>query len=108
MSRSWACIRRRCIFSLRSSSAATKTQIIAATQSVTLIDQLVPEHVWVVEREQGATVFRSLKGADMSTWLDGDTTSLRGPSASGVPGHKAGWAAHQGRYFRSLGAAWKS
>lgn len=42
-------------------SAATRTQLIVATQSVTLINQLRPEHVWVVEREEGQSVFRPLK-----------------------------------------------
>lgn len=51
-------------------SAATRTQLIVATQSVTLINQLLPEHVWVVEREDGASVFHNLKSADMSSWLE--------------------------------------
>jgi predicted ATPase len=51
-------------------SAATRTQLIVATQSVTLINQLQPEHVWVAEREHGESVFRHLKSADMSAWLE--------------------------------------
>lgn len=51
-------------------SAATRTQLIVATQSVTLINQLDPEHVWIVDREEGQSVFRHLKDADMSTWLE--------------------------------------
>lgn len=51
-------------------SAATRTQLIVATQSVTLINQLLPEHVWVVDREDGQSVFKNLKTADMSSWLD--------------------------------------
>ncbi|MFZ2098767.1 MAG: AAA family ATPase [Anaerolineales bacterium] len=51
-------------------SAATRTQLIVATQSVTLVNQLLPEHVWVVEREDGQSVFRQLKEADMSNWLE--------------------------------------
>jgi predicted ATPase len=51
-------------------SAATRTQLIVATQSVTLINQLRPEHVWVVDREEGHSVFRHLKAADMSSWLE--------------------------------------
>jgi predicted ATPase len=51
-------------------SAATRTQLIVATQSVTLVNQLEPEHVWVVDREDGQSVFRHLKSADMSAWLD--------------------------------------
>jgi predicted ATPase len=51
-------------------SAATRTQLIVATQSVTLINQLQPEHVWVAEREHGESVFRHLKSANMSAWLE--------------------------------------
>ncbi len=51
-------------------SAATRTQLIVATQSVTLINQLQPEHVWVVGREDGQSIFRNLKSADMSEWLE--------------------------------------
>lgn len=51
-------------------SAATRTQLIVATQSVTLINQLLPEHVWVVEREDGGSVFHNLKSVDMSSWLE--------------------------------------
>jgi predicted ATPase len=51
-------------------SAATRTQLIVATQSVTLINQLQPEHVWVVDREDGQSIFRHLKSADMSEWLE--------------------------------------
>lgn len=51
-------------------SVATRTQLIVATQSVTLINQLLPEHVWIVDREEGQSVFRHLKEADMSSWLE--------------------------------------
>ena len=51
-------------------SAATRSQLIVATQSVTLINQLNPEHVWVVDREEGQSVFRHLKASDMSSWLE--------------------------------------
>lgn len=51
-------------------SAATRTQLIVSTQSVTLINQLQPEHIWVVDREEGQSVFRHLQEADMSSWLD--------------------------------------
>jgi predicted ATPase len=51
-------------------SAATHTQLIVATQSVTLVNQLLPEHVWVVEREEGQSFFRQLQAADMSDWLE--------------------------------------
>lgn len=51
-------------------SAATRTQLIVATQSVTLVNQLLPEHVWVVEREDGQSLFHQLQAADMSNWLE--------------------------------------
>lgn len=51
-------------------SAATRTQVLAATQSVTLVNQLTPNDVWIVDRSDGASVFRHLKADDMSTWLD--------------------------------------
>jgi predicted ATPase len=51
-------------------SAATRTQILAATQSVTLVNQLTPEEVWVTDRIDGASQFKHLKAEDMSEWLD--------------------------------------
>lgn len=51
-------------------SAATRTQVIVATQSVTLVNQFEPEQIWTVEREQGQSVFRHLSKEDMSAWLD--------------------------------------
>jgi predicted ATPase len=52
------------------SSAATRTQIIVATQSVTLVNQFEPESVWTVDREDNQSVFRHLSQQDMTTWLD--------------------------------------
>jgi predicted ATPase len=51
-------------------SASTKTQVLVATQSVTLINQLEPEQVWVVDREEGESKFKHLKEADMSSWIE--------------------------------------
>lgn len=51
-------------------STAKQRQIIVATQSVTLINKLLPEHVWVVDRVDSQSVFRHLKSADMSSWLE--------------------------------------
>jgi predicted ATPase len=51
-------------------SASTRTQLIVATQSVTLINQLQPEHVWVTDLEGGESVFRHLRSVDMSAWLE--------------------------------------
>ena len=52
------------------SSAATRTQVIVATQSVTLINQLDPDSVWTVDRQDNQSVFRHLNQADMGAWLD--------------------------------------
>lgn len=52
------------------SAAASRIQIIAATQSVTLINQFTPEQVWAVEREDGQSVFKQLASEDMSAWSD--------------------------------------
>jgi predicted ATPase len=51
-------------------SAATKTQVIVATQSVTLVNQFSPENVWAVDREGGQSVFRQLDSADRTEWLE--------------------------------------
>lgn len=51
-------------------SASTRTQLIVATQSVTLINHLEPEQVWIVDREENASVFKHLKGSDMSSWIE--------------------------------------
>jgi predicted ATPase len=51
-------------------SASTKTQVIVSTQSVTLINQLEPENIIVVDRENQQSVFRHLDKADMSGWLE--------------------------------------
>ncbi|MGF1634395.1 MAG: AAA family ATPase [Phycisphaerae bacterium] len=51
-------------------SAATKTQVIVATQSVTLVNQFSPEHVWTVDREESQSVFRQLDSADRRNWLE--------------------------------------
>lgn len=51
-------------------SAAIKTQVLVATQSVTLVNQFEPEQVWTVEREDRQSVFRHLSKQDMSEWLD--------------------------------------
>jgi predicted ATPase len=52
------------------SSVSTRTQVIVATQSVTLVNQFEPEQVWAVDREDRQSVFRHLSRADMSGWLD--------------------------------------
>ena len=49
--------------------AARKTQLIVATQSVTLVNHFEPEAVWLVDRRNGASLFRSLKDQDYRAWL---------------------------------------
>ena len=51
-------------------SAAEHTQVILATQSVTLVNQFSPEDVVVVDRKEGASVFRRLSEAEISEWLE--------------------------------------
>ena len=51
-------------------SASLRTQIIVATQSVTLVNQLEPKDIVVVDREDEASVFRRLEDEEMATWLD--------------------------------------
>jgi predicted ATPase len=51
------------------SSAATKSQVLVATQSVTLVNQFEPEHVWTVDRADGQSVFRHLGNEDLKAWL---------------------------------------
>ena len=51
-------------------SASQKTQVIVATQSVTLVNQFSPETLWTVDREDGQSVFRQLETADKTNWLE--------------------------------------
>ncbi len=51
-------------------SASKKVQVIASTQSVTLINQFEPANIIVVDREHEESVFRHLAEADLTTWLD--------------------------------------
>jgi predicted ATPase len=51
-------------------SAATRTQVIVATQSVTLVNQFEPSDIWTADREDRQTVFRRLNESDMASWLD--------------------------------------
>jgi predicted ATPase len=49
--------------------ASERTQLLVSTQSVTLVNQLSPEDVWVADRVDGATVFKSLGKQDLSEWI---------------------------------------
>ena len=52
-------------------SASTRSQVLVATQSVTLLNQLTPDDVWTVERRSGESIFTPLREADRSTWPAG-------------------------------------
>jgi predicted ATPase len=43
---------------------------MVATQSVTLVNQFEPKHVWTVDREDNQSVFRHLSAENMSGWLE--------------------------------------
>ena len=51
-------------------SAATRSQVVVSTQSVTLVNQLSPEDILVVDRVDGASVFRRLSQEEIATWMD--------------------------------------
>ncbi len=51
-------------------SAAQRSQVIVATQSVTLVNQFNPDHIIAMDREDSQSVFRRLDQEDMSDWLD--------------------------------------
>ena len=51
-------------------SAATRTQVIATTQSVTLVNQLSIDDVIVVDREAQKSTFRRLKEKELEAWFD--------------------------------------
>ncbi len=50
--------------------AAKRTQVIVATQSPSLIDQFAIEDIVIVNREDGASIFKRLKEDDFSAWLE--------------------------------------
>lgn len=51
-------------------AVATKIQVIAATQSVSLVDCFDPEDIVVVERPDRASTFRRLDPAALDQWLE--------------------------------------
>lgn len=51
-------------------SAATKTQVIVSTQSVTLVNQVEPETIIVVDRGEGESLFRRLSVDELSAWVE--------------------------------------
>jgi predicted ATPase len=51
-------------------SASRLTQVIVSTQSVTLINQLLPDNIVVVDRDKDQSVFRRLNATEMESWVD--------------------------------------
>ncbi|MBI3241459.1 MAG: AAA family ATPase [Chloroflexi bacterium] len=51
-------------------SAATRTQVIVATHSPQLVSYVKPEHVVVVEKEDGGTTLSRLTETELAGWLD--------------------------------------
>ena len=51
-------------------AAATRIQVILATQSMALIDCFEPEDVVVVEREERGSIFRRLSSEALDDWLE--------------------------------------
>jgi predicted ATPase len=50
--------------------ASTRTQLLVSTQSVTLVNHLEPQSVWVADRHDGATEFRHLAKQDLTQWAN--------------------------------------
>lgn len=51
-------------------SAATQTQVILATQSVSLVDNFLPEDIVVVERKGRESTFRRLGQQELDEWIE--------------------------------------
>lgn len=51
-------------------SAATRTQVIVSTQSVTLVNQFAPEDIIVVDRGDNQSVFSRPDPAGLASWLE--------------------------------------
>ncbi len=51
-------------------SASTRTQVLVATQSVTLMNQFEPADVVVVDRKDGQSTFRRIDEKEIDAWKD--------------------------------------
>lgn len=51
-------------------AAASRMQVIVSTQSVPLLNEFTIDDLIVVEREEGASVFKRYDAADFSSWLE--------------------------------------
>jgi len=54
----------------RSVTASGKTQVLASTQSVTLVNQFEPDDVIVVDRQDEESVFTRMSDMDKDKWLE--------------------------------------
>jgi len=50
--------------------ASTKTQVIASTQSTSLVNQFEPQDIIVAERQDGQSVFKRMGPESMRDWLE--------------------------------------
>ena len=50
--------------------ASIRSQVLISTQSVNLVNEFEPENVIVVDREEGASVFRTLDSEKLGEWLN--------------------------------------
>ncbi len=64
-------------------SAATRTQLLVATQSVTLMNQFDPDDVVVVDRKDGQSTFTRLNPDQVESWTD--SCPLDEPRVSPLP-----------------------
>ncbi|MBL8203939.1 MAG: AAA family ATPase [Blastocatellia bacterium] len=51
-------------------SVATKSQVIISTQSVSMVSQLFPEEVIVVDQEKDASMFKRLNSKELEGWME--------------------------------------
>jgi predicted ATPase len=51
-------------------STSTRTQVVVATQSLTLVDQFEPEDLLVADRVDGGSEFRRPSERDLAEWLE--------------------------------------
>ena len=54
--------------------AQDRTQIIVSTQSAPLLNAFEPEHIVVIERKEGESVFRRLTAGELTDWMTDDYT----------------------------------
>jgi predicted ATPase len=50
--------------------ASLRSQVLISTQSVNLVNEFDPENVIVVDREDGASIFKTLNSEKLEEWLN--------------------------------------